>query len=586
MNNSGIAEVFENIAGLLEMQGEPMYTVRAYQRAARTIERLPTELAQMLREESDLTELPGIGKAISQKIAELVDTGRLEYFERLKSKFPEDILDLMHIPGLGPKTTMRFWKDLDITTVDELEQAIQDGKLASLPRLGEKTAENLLRHIRFARRQGERVPIGRAMASSERVIAALRERCPSMATLEAAGSLRRFEETIGDIDLVCTASNPQEVLDALVALPDVAEVLVHGGTKASVVLDEGIQLDLRVVEEHRLGSLLQYFTGSKQHNVALREYANRMGLSLNEYGITDMSTGELEEFADEESFYARLGLQYPPPELRAGMWEINALSEAKIPQLVQLEDIKGDLHVHTDWSDGRDPTEAMVVAARDRGLEYVAITDHSVGRGIANGLSPERLRSHVAEVRRIDRRIRGIRVLCGTEMDIRADGSLDYDDELLSGLDWVIGSVHSSMNQDSDTMTQRIISAMRNPHVSAIGHLSGRLIGERQPINADFEALFQAAADTGTALEINASPERLDLKDVHVHRARELGVPLVISTDAHTTEALDNLKYGIKVARRGWCEPQHILNGLPAAEFLSHLGLDKRQRAKVSFSRG
>ena len=586
MDNGRIAETFENIASLLELRGDSVFTIRAYQQAARTIERLPTELEQLVNEEKDLREIPGIGKAIADKIGELVKTGSLGYYERLRSEFPDGILELIHIPGLGPKTTARLWKELGITEVSGLETAIRNGTLATLPRMGKRSADKILRHIQFARTKDNRVPIARAQPTADRLIAVLRERCPSIDRLVVAGSLRRFEETIGDIDLVCTAANPQEVLDALKDLRDISGVLGHDGTRVSVVLEEGIQVDLRVVEDSRFGSLLQYLTGNQQHNIRLREHANRMGLSVNEYGIADIATGGTEEFADEESLYARLGLQYIPPELRVGMWEIDAARRHGLPELVRRADLKGDLHVHTDWSDGRDPTEVMVAAAKARGLQYVAITDHSVGRGIANGLSPERLRRHVAQIRETERRIGGIKVLAGTEMDIRADGSLDYSDQILQELDWVIGSVHSSMGQDSQTMTARIIKAMRNPHVSVIGHLTTRRIGERQPIDADFEALFRSAAETGTALEINASPERLDLKDAHVYRARELGVPLVISTDAHTSEALDNASYGVAVARRGWCEAENILNTMPAADFLAYLKLDKSQRVKVIAGHG
>ena len=585
MKNSQIAEIFENVAGLLEMRGDPLYTVRAYQRVARTVERYSVEMDQMVSEGQDLKELPGVGKAISDKITELITTGKLEYYERLRSEFPDGILELMHIPGLGPKTTVRVWKELGVTTVPELEEAIDQGRLADMPRMGEKTAENILRHIQLARTRDGRMPIARAMPISEQVIGLLRERCPSISRLVAAGSLRRFEERIGDIDLVCTAGDPQQVLDTLAGMSNVTEVLGHGGTKASVVLDEGIQVDLRVVEDGLLGPLLQYFTGSRQHVIQLRDYANKIGLSINEYGITNVETGEVEKFSDEESFYRRLGLQYIPPELRQGLWELEAARENRVPELVRQEDMRGDLHVHTDWSDGRDPMELMVAAAKDRGLEYVAITDHSVGRGIANGLTVERLREHMAQIREIEARIGGIRVLRGTEIDIRADGTLDYPDEVLEELDWVVGSVHSAMSQDSAQMTERIIAAMRNPYVSVIGHLTGRLVGEREPISADFEALFRAAADTGTAMEINSSPSRLDLKDVHVHRARELGVPLVISTDSHTVEALDNVRYGIAVANRGWCEPRHILNTMPAKEFLAYLAKGKTERARVAAGR-
>ena len=578
MNNAQIAEVFQDIANLLEMKGDKPFTIRAYQRAARTIERLPMELGDMLRENQNLQEIPGIGKAISDKIAEMVNTNSLAYYDRLKSEFPDGIMEVLEIPGLGPKTVKRLWTELDITTVAQLEIAIQDGSLAALPRLGKKTAENIARQIQFQRSKSSRMPIARAQPVCDRIIAALTEQCPSISHLQPGGSIRRCEETIGDIDLVCTADDPAQVLATLVSLPNVADILGHGDTKASVYLTDGIQVDLRVVADQHFGALLQYFSGNLQHNILLRDRANSLNLSLNEYGVTDRETGEITNFPDEQSLYARLGLQYIPPELRQGEGEVKAALNNEIPALVQLSDIKGDLHDHTDWSDGRDTMDEMILAAKQRGLEYLAITDHSVGRAIANGLSPERLQAHAAQVRRAEQRIGGIKLLCGTEMDIRADGSLDYDDGVLQSLDWVIASVHSAMNQDAPIMTERIIAAMRNPHVDAIGHLSTRLIGERQPVSADYEAIFQAAAQTGTALEINASPERLDLKDSHAARARQLGVPLVISTDAHTTEALHNTRYGVGVARRAWCRPQDILNTMPAAEFLEWLRLPKAER--------
>ena len=425
------------------------------------------------------------------------------------------------------------------------------------------------------------MPIARAQPICDRLIGSLQEQCPSIRRIVPGGSLRRFEETIGDIDLVCTADDPSQVLNALVAMPNVADVIGHGDTKASVYLTDGIQVDLRVVNERHFGALLQYFSGNLQHNILLRDRANALNLSLNEYGITDRETGVIEEFPEEETLYNRLGLQYIPPELRQGVGEVKAALENRIPRLVEVSDIRGDLHDHSDWSDGRDPMEAMVLAVKERGLEYLAMTDHSVGRGIANGLSVERLERHMALVRQLECDIGGIRLLCGTEMDIRADGSLDYDDDVLERLDWVIGSIHSGMGQDVATMTERVIKAMRNPHVDVIGHLSTRLVGERQPVEADYEAIFRAAAETGTALEINASPERLDLRDSHAARARELGVPLAISTDAHTIEALNNTRFGVGVARRAWCEPHHILNTLPFGSFLEYLRLPKSKRTEA-----
>ena len=581
MNNAQIAETFENIAGLLEMKGEKVFTIRAYQRAARTIERLPMEVGDMLSEEQDLREIPGIGKAISEKIAEMVHTDELKYYDRLKAEFPDGILDVMQIPGLGPKTVRRLWQELGVTDVSGLQVAIDDGTLAALPRLGKKTAENIARQIQFQRSQSKRMPIARAQPICDRLIASLLDQCPGIHRIEPAGSMRRYEETIGDIDIVCTADDPEQVLGTLVNMPNVADVLGHGDTKASVYLSDGIQVDLRVVHERHFGALLQYFSGNLQHNILLRDRANSLNQSLNEYGLTDKETGAIEEFSDEATLYNRLGLQYIPPELRQGIGEVKAALEHRIPTLVNVSDIRGDLHDHSDWSDGRDPMEVMVLAARERGLEYFAMTDHSVGRGIANGLSVERLERHKAAVRRLDQDIDGIHLLCGTEMDIRADGTLDYDDDVLEQLDWVVASVHSAMGQDAATMTQRIIKAMHSPHVDVIGHLSTRLVGERQPIEADYEAIFRAAKETGTALEINASPERLDLRDSHAARARELGVPLVISTDAHTTEGLNNTRFGVGVARRAWCEPSHILNTLTYDRFREYLETPKSHRTEA-----
>ena len=581
MTNSEIAEAFETIVSLLQMKGEKSFTIRAYQRAARTIDRLPQDMDAMVRDGDDLTAIPGIGKAISAKIQELSTTGEMGYLERLKAEFPPGVLDLVQIPGLGPKTVLRVWKELDVTTVDQLTAAIEDGRLESLPRMGKKSAANILRSIQFARTKSDRTPIARAMEIAERVGTHLESQCPGISRLVACGSLRRFEETIGDLDFVCVSDDPQAALDALAGMDDVARVLAHGDRKASVALRSGMQIDLRVAEPDAIGAMLQYFTGSLHHNVALREAATRLGLSLNEYGLTNIETGELETFASEEALYARLGLQCVPPELRQGRDEVALARSNAIPRLVRASDIRGDLHSHTDWSDGRDPMEAMLLAARDRGLEYIAVTDHSVGRGIANGLSVERLERHGKRLRELEADLGGIRVLHGTEMDIRADGSLDYADDVLAKLDWVVASIHSAMSQDAATMTARVISAMKNPHVDAIGHLSTRLIGDRRPVDADYDAIFRAAADTGTALEINGSLERLDLKDAHVRRARELGAPLVIDTDAHMVESLGNLEYGARLARRAACEPRHIANCMGAEDFLAWLELDKSYRSKA-----
>ena len=376
------------------------------------------------------------------------------------------------------------------------------------------------------------------------------------------------------------AAQPEQVGNALTSLPMVREVLVHGPSKTSVVVEPGIQVDLRIGELDSFGAMLQYFTGSQQHNLRLRDYANHMGLSLNEYGITDLKTGRVERFPDEVSFYARLGLPYVPPELRLGLWEMAAAIEGRLPSLVQETDLRGDLHLHSDWSDGQDPIEVMVQAAVDQNYDYMALTDHSSGLGIANGLSNERLSQQIQVLRSLQSKY-PIAILCGSEVDIRADGTLDYPDELLAQLDVVVASVHSAMGQDSQTMTARIIKAMAHPSVTIIGHLSTRLLGSREPVEFDVDTVLQAARDTGTALEINSAPERLDLKDTHAYRARELGVPLVISTDSHHHSGLTNRRFGVAVARRAWCEPGHILNSLPRDQFLSFIRSPKPERMGV-----
>lgn len=395
---------------------------------------------------------------------------------------------------------------------------------------------------------------------------------PGVRNLTAAGSLRRFRETVGDIDLMGTADNPKEVIDAFVALPSVGQVLAQGPTKASVIASKGLQVDLRMVEHDSFGSLLQYFTGSKQHNISLRERGRRQGLKLSEYGITVLATDKLEKFASEEDFYARLGLQYIPPELREDKGEIERAEQGTLPRLVQLSDIKGEIHAHTNWSDGHGSIEEMALATKDLGYQYIAITEHSAGRGIAHGLDEERLRKQIAEIKALNERLSGMYVLTGIEVDIRADGTLDLPHEILSELDIVIAGVHSGMNQSEERMTKRVLSAIENPDVDMIAHPTCRLLGEREPVTIDLEAIFRAAAKNNKILEINAMPERLDLNDIHAFRARDMGVNLVIGTDAHSTAHLSLMRFGIGVAHRAWCEPKHILNTLPLEGLLAFLG--------------
>jgi len=568
MKNSEIAKVFQDIADLLELKQENPFKIRAYQKSVRSIEHLPVELEQLVAQDK-LREVPGVGEAIAKKITELVTTGHLEYYEKLKSEFPEGISTLLDVPGVGPKTAILLSSELGISSVDELEAAIVGGKVARLYRMGDKTAENILHQIQATRRKDQRIPIGEALPVVDEISASLKE-LPGLKNLVPAGSLRRFRETIGDIDLMGTADDAREVIQTFTSLPQVKEVLVSGTTKASVVVSGELQADLRIVEHDCFGSLLQYFTGSKQHNINLRERARRHGLSLSEYGITNLATEELEKFATEEAFYERLGLQLIPPELREGQQEVERAEHGTIPRLVEVTDIKGDFHVHTDWSDGRDPIEAMALAAKALGYEYLGIADHSGGRGIAHGLDAERLRQQILEIKELNQKIGGIHIFSGVEVDIRADGSLDIPDELLAELDIVTAAVHSGMSENQEQMTRRIMKAMENPNVDILAHPTCRLLPGREPVAVDMEAIFQAAARTNTMLEINAMPSRLDLKDIHTYRARELGVKLVINTDAHSTEHLGFMRFGVGVARRGWCEAKDIVNTRPLKEVIAY----------------
>lgn len=569
MKNSEIARVFEDIADLLEIKGENPFKVRAYQRAARTIEHLPRELETMLGEGEDITAIPGIGEAIAKKTAELVNTGKLAFYEELKAVFPPGITTMLEIPSIGPKTVKKL-SDMGITTIEDLEKAALDGTVSQIDKLGPKTADNILHQIETLRRKDTRIPIGEALPVVEDVLAAL-AKLPGTRNLTPAGSLRRFRETVGDIDLMGTADDPAQVIDAFVKLPQIKEVLAAGPTKASVILSGGLQADLRMVEHDSFGSLLQYFTGSKQHNILLRSKAQKKGLKLSEYGITDVESERLEKFTTEQDFYARLGMQYIPPEIREGGQEIELAEKGEIPELVRVENIRGDLHVHTDWSDGHNSIEEMADAARRRGYSYLAVTDHSGSLGVAHGLSVERLQKQIKEIRAFNKSNSDIRLLCGTEVDIKADGTLGLPDEILAELDIVIAAVHAGMNQSQEQITGRFLSAISNPHVNVIAHPTCRLIGVREPVAVDMEKVYQAALKYNKALEINSMPSRLDLDSGHIYRALELGVMLTMGTDAHCCGHLEFIRFGVGVARRGWCRPQDVLNSGTLEDILRFL---------------
>lgn len=561
MNNADVAAALSEIADLLELKNESAFRIRAYQNAARALGNLTVDVHQLARSE-ELTQVKGIGSGLAQKIEEMLATGQIVYLEELRGEFPPGVRALLSVPGIGPSLARRVYRELGVDSLDGLRQAATDGRLAALPGLGEKSAENVVRALGRVSKRDSRISIGKALPLVEEVIAQLAG-VEGASNLTAAGSLRRWSPTIGDIDVIATSDDPEAVMDAFVHLPQVSHVLGQGPTKSSILSDNGLQVDFRIVEADSFGSLLQHFTGSREHNIELREYALRQGLSLNEYGIVHLKSDRLEKFKDECDFYKTLGLECIPPELRLGAGEIDAARTHSLPALVSVSDIQGDLHVHTEWSDGTLPIEEMALAARERGRKYIAITDHSGGIGVAGGLSVDRVKEQIVEIRRIDREIDGIQILTGSEVDIKRDGSLDFPDDVLRELDWVIASVHSGFNQSEEEMTRRIVRAIENPHVDAIAHPTGRLIGKREPYAVDLEAVFRAAIKNGKALEINSFPERLDLSDTQARRAVSLGIVLTVNTDAHAPIHFDNVRYGVAMARRAWATADNVLNSWP-----------------------
>jgi DNA polymerase (family 10) len=565
VDNEEVAQVFQQIAELLELKGENPFKVRAYARAAETLAGLTEPLEETLAA-GRLREIPGVGEAIAAKTEELLKTGRLGFYEKLKAEFPPGIFELTRVPGIGTRTAFRLAKELEIADLEALEVALREGQVARLPRMGEKTADNLRRALVAYRRRDQRIPLGTALPLAGRLTATLAG-LPGVARAEIAGSVRRRLETVGNLDLAAATDDAEGALAAFLALPAVQQVVERMPTAASVLVSGAISARLRLGPPNGFGAVLQQATGSARHNLLLGEHARARGFALSEQGLTALAGGKLERFAEEAALYARLGLAWIPPELREGRDEIERAARGDLPRLVTPADLRGDLHVHTEWSDGVHTIREMAEAARARGLEYVAISDHSVGRANAQGLSPDRLRAQIAAVREAGAALPEITLLTSSEVDIRSDGSLDFADELLADLDVVTASIHTAMGQSRERMTERLIRAMENPHVDIIGHLSTRIIGGRDAVEFDAEAVLQAAARTGTAIEINAQPSRLDLRDTLARRARELGVKLVISSDSHASSHFDVLPYGVDVARRAGCVAEDILNTRPLAEF-------------------
>jgi DNA polymerase (family 10) len=568
MLNQQIARIFNEMADLLEIKGENVFRIRAYRRAAQNIDGLPKDVSQMTEEE--LLAIPGIGQDLAGKIRHYIETGKIDAYDELKREVPEGLTVLLSVPSLGPKTAKLLHERLKIRNIDDLERLARGHKLSDLPGIKHKTEENILKGIEMLRRGKESLPIGRVLPTANELLSQLQRHAP-VRKLSLAGSLRRWKETVRDIDILATSGEPEKVMSAFVHLPVVKEILMRGPTKSSVVIVEGIQVDLRVVEEESFGAALAYFTGSKTHNIRLREMAVRAGLKINEYGIFREKDGKRLGGEREEDVYRLLGLPYIQPELREDTGEIEAAMENRLPKLLELEDIRGDLHVHTSRSDGSHTLDELVKAAREKGYEYIAITDHTKGLGVARGLNEEKIIEELREIKAMNKRLKAFRLLTGAEVDIRSDYTLDLPDDILKQLDVVVASVHSGFKQSREQITKRLISAIRNPYVTVIAHPTGRLIGERDAYEVDMEQVFAAAKETGKAIEINAYPLRLDINDIHAKRAKEMRIPILINTDTHVINQFDYMTYGVSIGRRGWLEKDDVRNTLNTRNLLKWL---------------
>ncbi|MCY3906924.1 MAG: DNA polymerase/3'-5' exonuclease PolX [Anaerolineaceae bacterium] len=577
LTNREIADIFETVADMLQIRGDVIHRVLSYRRASETIRELPRDL-RAISAEGGLTDLPGIGKTLADKIDEMLETGELEFYSRLAAEIPPGLVRVMHVNGVGPKKARLFWDEMNIASLEALEEAAEASLLRPLKGMGAKSEQRILEGIAALARKTGRTPLGVALPAAQELLDSLLS-LPQAGCGYVAGSIRRGRPSIGDVDLLVASDEAAPLMDAFVSMPQVARVLGHGPTKSSVELHSGLQVDLRVLSAARMGTALSYFTGSQAHNVRLRERALRLGYSLNEHALRPVGAdgSPLDEEANhvlcasEEELHERLGLPFIAPELREDAGEFEAADAGELPELITLQDLRADLHMHSTWSDGREDIRAMVGGARARGRKTVVITDHSQYSAIANGLDADRLLRQQLEVRAVDREFPDMRVLHGVEMDIRADGTLDYPDDLLSQLDFVVASLHYSLRQERSVITRRLLNAIENPHVDLIGHPHGQLIEKRPPADLDMDAVFEAAARTGTALEINSNPQRLDLEAHYARRAVELGIPLSINSDAHDTAGMDLLPYGILTARRGWVQAENVINTWPQDRLLAWL---------------
>jgi DNA polymerase (family 10) len=557
VHNREIVALLTEMANYLEISGDNPFRIRAYREAARTLDDLSQSLAQMVADGEDLSAIPGVGKNIAEKIHEIVETGHLPQLEKLKKKIPIQLDELLTLPGLGPKRIKVLYEKLNIKNRDDLAAAARTGAIHALDGFGEKTEQSILAELEKQRDVDHRFQRTEVEEIVDELVDYLAE-VEGVNRVTIAGSYRRCRETIGDLDILVTCSEDSPVMDYFVEYEDVEKVISHGTTRSSVWLRTELQVDLRVVEESSYGAALQYFTGSKAHNIALRKIAVAKKLKINEYGVF---RGEKPlKTPNEEDVYRQVGLPYIEPELREGRGEIEAAKTGNLPMLITVDDIRGDLHSHTTTSDGYETLAEMALAAKRRGYNYLAITEHSKRLTIANGLDEKRLRRQINAIDKLNEQFRGFRVLKGIECDILADGSLDLDDSVLAELDLVVGSLHSKFNLSSEKQTERILRAMDNPHFNILGHPTGRMIGHRPPYELDMERVMKGAVERGCFLELNSQPDRLDLNDVHCRQAKELGLKVVISTDSHSACSMDYIRYGVAQARRGWLEPDDVVN--------------------------
>ena len=569
MKNKMVASVLYEIADLLDIKGDVFFKTRAYRIAAQTIEVLDEDVEKLVKDDR-LKEISGIGDALAKKITELVLTGKLDYFEKLKKEIPEGLLDMLEIPGLGPKKVSALFNILEIKDIDQLRNACEKGKLRDLDGFGEITERNILRGIKMKEKTSGRVLLNIALENGEQYYNYMKE-CKDVIRISIAGSLRRKKETIGDLDLLVSSKKPEEVMDFFTDYSEVSQVLLKGVTKTSVVLNDNIQVDLRVVEDKSFGAALQYFTGSKEHNVKMRGLAIKKGFKLNEYGIFEKDTERFISGKDESEIYKTLGLDFIEPELRENRGEIEAAANNKLPSLIKLDDIKGELHVHSNYSDGFEKIQDIAKTCSEMGYEYVGIADHSQSLKVARGLSENALLKKKKEIEKVNDKNPKIKVLFGTECDIKPDGSLDYPDKILSSFDYVGLGIHMSFKMTPEQATQRICRAIENEYVTFLAHPTCRLIGRREPLPFDVEKVIDKAVETNTLLEINSFPDRLDLNDIYVKIAKEKKAKFLISTDSHYMNHLSYMRYGVYVARRGWLEKKDVINTKSFTELMKYL---------------